>query len=124
MYRAYVSKIVVFDSASRLGTSIEIEQAHAFDGIRGFGTAGGVPLRNVETDILKGFFTKLKKAFLRLAASVTPLSRRGFASFVERLCNRRNKSRKESLSASQSEFPPRTQGRSRIGRRPISPGRY
>jgi hypothetical protein len=64
MYRAYVSKIVVFDSASRLGTSIEIEQAHAFDGIRGFGTAGGVPLRNVETDILKGFFTKLKKAFL------------------------------------------------------------
>jgi hypothetical protein len=42
MYRAYVTTIVVFDSASRVGTSIEIEQAHAFDGIRGFGTAAGL----------------------------------------------------------------------------------
>jgi hypothetical protein len=44
MYRAYVPRIVVFDSASRLSTSIAIEQAHTFDGIRGFGTAGGVSL--------------------------------------------------------------------------------
>ena len=62
MYRAYVLRIVVFDSASRLGTSIEIEQAHAFDGIRGFDTAGGVSFEKCRDGYFEGLFYKIEKS--------------------------------------------------------------
>jgi hypothetical protein len=56
MYRAYVTRIVVFDSASSPLNELRAHSTAFVDLAR----PGECPLRNAETNILKGFFTKLK----------------------------------------------------------------
>jgi hypothetical protein len=60
MYRAYVPRIVVFDSTSSRLNELRAHSMAFVDLAR----PGEYVLRNAERDILKGFFTKLKKAFL------------------------------------------------------------
>jgi hypothetical protein len=53
---------VVFDSAYRQGASIAIEEAHAFDGIRGFGTAGGMSFEKCRDGYFERLFYKIEKS--------------------------------------------------------------
>jgi hypothetical protein len=65
MYRAYVLRL--WFSTRHLGWALQSRLSKLRTNSTAFvdlARPGGVSLRNVETDILKGFFTKLKKAFL------------------------------------------------------------